>query len=96
MYVFDEFKLIDIDKGRLFELIEKDPLKLFEIVRKVLDIEEISGVRVYDAYFDSRNFELLIEYMVTCKLGEVSVKVIHSQDPITMLKKYYEYEKAKR
>ena len=96
VYVLDEFKQLDIDEGRLFELAGNDPLKLFEIVRKVLDIEDISGVRVYNTYFDPRSLELLIEYLVTCKLGEVSVKVIHSQDPIATLKKYYEYEKTKR
>jgi len=97
VYVFDEFKPLDIDRGTLFKLAEKDPLKLFELVKKVLlDVKGISNVKVYDIYFDPHNLELLIEYLVTYKLGEVSVKVIHSQDPVATLKKYYEYEKTKK
>ena len=77
IYVFDEFKHIDVDTGKLFRLVEENPLKLFEIVGETLvnDIKEIRDVKVYDIYFNPSNFELLIEYIVECELGEISVKI---------------------
>jgi len=36
VYVFDEFKPIDINMDKLLKLFEKDPLKLFEAVQEVL------------------------------------------------------------
>ena len=98
VYVFDEFKPVDIDVGKLFELAEKDPLKLFESVREVLGdyIKEIKDVRVYDIYFDPSSLEVLVEYLVKCELGEVSVKLIYSRNPRVTLNKYYKHEKRLR
>lgn len=61
VYVFDEFKPIDIDISELFELAEGDPLKLFESVKEVLGdyVREIKNVRVHDIYFDPDDFHLL-------------------------------------
>jgi len=42
VYVFDEFKPIDIDTSKLFELVEEDPLRLFEIIEDLLE-----GLRSY-------------------------------------------------
>ena len=39
------------------------------------------------------NFELLIEYLVKCDLGGISVKVIHSRKPKGTLRNHYIYEK---
>jgi len=95
IYIFDEFKLIDVDTGKLFRLAEENPLRLFEIIKEVLvdDIKEIRDVKVYDIYFNPSNFELLIEYIVECELGEISVKIIHSRIPKQTLRNYYIYEK---
>ena len=96
VYVFDEFKPLDIDKNRLFELVKKDPLELFNIVRKVLNVGKIESIKVYDTYSDPQSNELLVEYIVRCEVGEIAVKVIHSRDPALTLKKFYEYEKTKK
>jgi len=98
IYVFDEFKPVDIDASKLFELAEKDPLKLLEIIKEALVdyVKEIKDAKLYDIYFDPSRFELLIEYIVKCKLGEVSVKIIHSQNPAVILQKYYEHERRLR
>ncbi|RLG75063.1 MAG: hypothetical protein DRO12_06050 [Thermoprotei archaeon] len=98
IYVFDEFKPVDIDASKLFELAEKDPLKLLEIIKEALVdyVKEIKDAKLYDIYFDPSRFELLIEYIVKCKLGEVSVKIIHSQNPAVTLQKYYEHERRLR
>ena len=95
VYVFDEFKPVDIDTGKLLELAEKDPLKLLEIIKEALadHVKEIKDVKVYDIYFDPSNLDLLIEYLITCELGEVSAKLIHSSKPSETLNKYYVYEK---
>lgn len=81
VYVFDEFKPIDVDTNELFRLAEENPLELFEIIREILvdDIKEIKDVKVHDIYFNPSSFELLFEYLVTCGLGEISVKIIHYQ-----------------
>ena len=95
LYVLDTFKPIDIDTGKLFELAEENPLKLFNMFRDVLEeyVKDVKEVRVYDVYFDVKTFELLIEYIVRCKAGEVSVKLIHSNNPAVTLRKYYEHER---
>ena len=98
IYVFDEFRPVDIDIGKLFRLAEENPLGLFELIKGVLvdDIKEIRDVRVHNVYLNPSNFELLIEYLVKCNLGEVSVKLVHSRSPATTLRKYYEYEKRRK
>ncbi len=89
------FKPLDIDLSELLKLVKKDLLGLFNTIRKVLNMEEIEDIGVHDTYFDLQNHEFLVEYPVTCKLGKVSVKVIHSQDHVAVFKKLYGYEKTK-
>ena len=96
IYVFDEFRRVNIDKDELVRLVKEDPAKLFNRVRDALDVGKVENVSVYDIHFDTQSNELLVEYIVRCGFGEVSVKVIHSQDPVATLKKYYEYEKSSR
>jgi hypothetical protein len=81
VYVFDEFKPVDIDTDRLFELAEKNPMELFNAIRHILDeyIKDIEDVRVYNVYFNTKTFELLIEYIIRCDLGEISAKLIYSK-----------------
>ena len=97
VYVFDEFKPIDIDTGKLFELAKKNPMELFNTIKDVLEeyIKVIKDVRVYDVYFDAKAFELLIEYIVKCDLGEISIKLIYSKNPRETLAHYYWYERSK-
>jgi len=98
VYVFDEFKPVDIDASKLFELAKRGPLKLFESVREVLGdyVEEVRDVKVYDVYFDPDGFGILVEYLVEHELGEVPVKIIHSSNPVATLQKYYEHEKRSK
>jgi len=95
IYVFDEFKPVDIDTNR-FELAEKNPIELFNTIRDVLGeyIKDIKDVKVYDIYLNTKAFELLIEYIVRCDLGEISVKLIYSKNPREALIHYYNYEKS--
>ncbi len=97
VYVFDEFRLAGIDAGKVFGLAEEDPLKLFESIRGIVGeyFKEIRGVRVYDVYFDPSSLEVLVEYLVRCRYGELSVKLIYARDPRVTLSKYYEHEQAK-
>lgn len=53
-------------------------------------------MKIHDIYFDPSNSELLIEYLVRCELGEVSVKIIYSRNPAVTLSKYYEHERGLR
>ncbi len=98
LYIFDEFKPLDISIDKLLELIEVNPLRLFEEVKDILTeyVKEIKHVKIYNTYFNPHGFEFLIEYLVECEFGEVSVKVIHSNNPMVILQKYYEYGKRKK
>jgi len=99
IYVFDEFKPLDIEMGTLLGLSEKDPLKLFEITRDVLKkcTKNIRSVRVYDHYFDPHIFKFLIfEYLVKCGLGEIPAKLIYSKNHRETLAQYYEHEKKRK
>ena len=95
LYIFDEFKPLDISIDKLLELVEDNPLRLFEEVKDILTeyVKEIKHVKIYNTYFNPHGSELLIEYLVECELGEVSVKVIYSNNPVVTLQKYYEHEK---
>ena len=95
LYVLDVFKPIDIDIGKLLTLAKEDPIKLFNEVKEALesDLGRVKDVKVCDIYFNPRTFGLLIEYIVKCDLGEVSVKLIYSKNPKETLTRYYEHEK---
>jgi len=94
LYVFDEFKPLDIEPPTLFKLAKENPLKLFDIVREVLEeyVREIKEVKVNRVFFDSSRFELLIEYLATCEVGVISAKLIYSENPAETLKNFYESE----
>jgi len=94
LYVFDEFKPLDIEPPLLFKLARENPLKLFDMVREVLEeyVREIRGVEVRRVFFDSSGFELLIEYLVACEAGIISVKLIYSENPAETLQRFYESE----
>jgi len=98
LYYRDLFKPIDINVDTLLELAEKRPLELFELVRDVVEGElgRIYDVRVYGKYFDPKDFDIVIEFLVRCSLGEISLKIVHSKNPARALKKYYAYEKRVR
>ena len=94
----DSFKPIDINVDTLLELAEKKPLELFELVRGFVEGElgRIYDVRIYGRYFDPKDFDIVIEFLVKCSLGEVSLKIIHSKNPTKALEKYYAHEKRIR
>jgi len=94
LYIFDEFRPLDIEPPVLFDLARGDPLKLFDYVRDVVKdyVKEIRSVRVLREFFDPEAFDLVVEYIVECELGTVSVKIIYSENPALALQKFYEYE----
>jgi len=98
VYVLDVFKPVKLDVEKLFSLVESSPLKLFNLIRETLkeDLGEIVNVKVFDIYFNPKTFDLLVEYIVNCSFGEVSVKFIYSDNPRQTLYNYYKYETEKR
>jgi len=94
IYIFDEFKPLDLDLATILELVNTDPLKLFAIIREVVEdyVKDIENVKVHKVFSDPHNFELLVEYIVRCRLGEISVKLIYSKNPAETLRKYYNVE----
>jgi len=97
VYYMDVFKPIDMDIGELLELAERGPLEIFNSIKEILsDLGEIREVQVYNIFFDPKSLELVIEYILKCSIGEVSVKLIHSDNPAKTLEKYYEHERKSR
>jgi len=94
LYIFDEFRPLDIELPVLLRLARGDPLKLFDFVRDVVEdyVGVIRGVRIHDIYIDSYTNEVLVEFIVVCDNGEISIKIIHSDNPIAILRKYYRFE----
>jgi len=90
LYLLDEFTPLDVDSQQLLELTES-PYRLFELVRGVVEerIGRVERVKLYKAYIDPATLELLIEYIVEFERGELSIKVIHSNNPTKTLQKYY-------
>ena len=96
VYYLDMFKVVDMDTNTLLELVEKNPLEIFNSIKEILDdLGEIKDVQVHNVFFNSKTFEAVIEYIVCCNIGEVSVKVIYSNNPVKALRRYYEYERSK-
>jgi len=93
LYMLDEFTPLDIDSSQLLELAES-PYRLFELVREAVEerIGRVERVKLYRVYMDPSTLELLIEYIVEFEHGEISVKIINSNNPTKTLQKYYEAE----
>jgi len=91
IYVFDEFRPLDLEPQTVFELTRDDPLKLFDLVREVVEdyVKEIKSVRVHRRFFDSNTFDLVVEYIVECEAGTISAKIIYSENLASTLEKYY-------
>jgi len=97
LYFMDMFKPIDMDTDKLLKLAERDPLEIFNSIKEILeDLGEIREVQVYNVFFDPKSLELVIEYIMKCSIGEVSVKLIHSNNPIKTLRRYYEHERENK
>ena len=98
LYFMDRFITLNIPLDKVLELAENKPLELFELVKDIIENEvgQVRDVNVYEKYFDPRNLDVVIEYFIRCDLGEVSVKIIYSKDPVEALGKYYSYEKHLR
>jgi len=96
VYIFDEFKIVDVDASRLFEFAERKPLELFNDIKEVVEeyVKDIRSVRVHKVYIDRKVDELVIEYIVKSSFGEVSAKLIYSKNPREALLHYYNYEKS--
>jgi len=92
-YVLDMFKPLDISAKELFNIVSSDPLELFNIVKEVIKeyVKDIKNVKVRNIYLSKEEQELLIEYIVECELGEITLKIIHSENPSVTLQKYYEH-----
>lgn len=84
--------------GELLEMIEEDPLKLFDRVRAIVDneVKGIQDVKLYRRYFDPKEIDVVVEYLVKGGFGKLSVKLIYSEAPARALFKYYESEKKAR
>jgi len=50
----------------------------------------VERVKLYRVYLDPATLELLIEYIVEFEHGELSVKIINSNNPTKTLQKYCE------
>jgi len=93
LYLLDEFTPLDIDSSELLELSES-PYKLFELVRGAVEerVGRVERVELYKTYIDPATLELLIEYIVEFEHGELSIKIIRSDNPVKTLQRYYEAE----
>jgi len=94
LYIFDEFRPLDIEPPVLFELARDEPLRLFEYVREVIEdyVKEIKSIKVHRKFFDPETFDLVVEYIVECEAGTISAKIVYSENPASALQRFYEYE----
>jgi len=92
----DKLVPLGIPIDRFLELAESRPLELFRLVKRVVEGEvgQVKDVRVYRKYLDPRNLNIVVEYFVKCSLGEISVKLVYSDDLAKTLERYYEAEKS--
>jgi len=95
LYIMDKFIPLIISPSEFLELATDNPLKLFKSIKSIVEGEvgQIYDVRVYGRFFDSENMDVVIEYLVRCRIGEVSAKIIYSNDPSQALVRYYRKER---
>ena len=93
----DRFIPLKISIDKVLELVESDPLGLFNYVKTIVEekVGKIYRVTLYDVFFDPKELDIVIEYMVYCRIGNISVKLIYSENPSKALEKYYKYESSK-
>ena len=94
-YFLDLFINLDIPFEELAEMFEAGKLKPFELVRGMVEKElgTIMDVKLFASYFNPEKPTVVLEYMVACEKGHVSVKIIHAVSPSVGL---VEYQKAER
>lgn len=76
-YFLDIFTHLDIPFEELAEMYETGELRPFELVKSLVERElgTIKDVRLYASYFNPEKPTAVVEYLVTCKVGCVSVMV---------------------
>jgi len=94
----DRFIPLNVPLDKVLELAESRPLELFELVKDIIEdkVGKVYDAEVYEKYFDPKDLDIVIEYFIRYNLGEVSLKIIYSKDPVKALNKYYNYEKRVR
>jgi len=92
IYLFDELKPIDLDSRKIFNAIRGDPMDLFNAIKDLLSdygINNIKDVKLYRIYIDRNDLDIVIEFIIHCEYGEISLKLINSRKPFETLRKYY-------
>ena len=79
LYCMDRLKSLEIPLEEFLELAERDPRGLFNRVREFVEEEvgNIHNVRLYERYLDLSKMDVVVEYLVRCDIGELSVKIIY-------------------
>ena len=97
LYIMDKFIPLTISLTEFLELATDEPLRLFKLIRSIVEDEvgQIYNVQVYGRFFDSESMDIVIEYLVKCKIGKVSAKIIYSNNPSQALMRYYGKERQK-
>ena len=93
VYPLDIFHPTDLRRDEVLKAFDKDLKKPFDLVREIVEqhgIRSIRNVEFYDALFEDED-EFLIEYYVEFSRGRIAVKIIGSEYPQQMLRRYYAY-----
>ena len=91
VYVMDVFRPIDMDFSKLTELALQDPQELFNEVKEIVEeyVGQVKHVRLLHKYIDTKHREAVIEYIINCSIGEVSVKIVHARNTLQIMRKFY-------
>jgi len=95
LYFMDQFRKIDLTLGEVIDLFDRNPKEILNKVKSI--IEELLECSIDDyslgkIYYDPSKGEAVIEYFIRCKLGELSAKLIFSENPVEALKNFYDKE----
>lgn len=86
---------MELSFGKLTELYDENHMKIFELFESLVeDILEskVSRVKLCKTFLNLKTGAALIECMVNFGKESISVKVLHADDPIKAITKYYEAE----
>ncbi len=102
IYIFDKFipvselkyedvlKTFDEDESKVFKLIKGKVIEVLGFDAKILQVNH------YCSYVKGSEFliEYFVKYEKSHEEGIVGIKIIHSENPIQLLREYYENEKS--
>lgn len=95
VYFMDRIVRIDLGFGELVEMFNWDYMDPLNYVMNIVEKHagRVKGIKKYAVFIDRDSGVAVLEYIVLIGRSEISVKIVHADNPRTALMEYYEAKK---